>query len=53
MGNTFIRVRIPDEIFKRFKVHCIEMNVSIPKQLTEFVRKFVEIQDKNKELMGK
>jgi hypothetical protein len=53
MAETFVRVRIPKEVFKRFKVHCIEMNVSIPKQMTELVRKFVEIQDQNKSLIGR
>jgi len=50
---TFIRVRIPDEIWIKFQVHCIENQISVPKQVTELVRKFVEIQDKNKTLMGK
>lgn len=53
MAETFVRVRLPKEVFKQFKVHCIEMNVSIPKQMTELVRKFVEIQDQNKRLIGK
>lgn len=53
MSDTFIRVRIPKEVYKRFKVHCIEMNVSVPRQMTEFIRKFVEVQDQNKKLMSK
>ena len=53
MAHTFVRVRIPSEIYKRFKIHCIDMDVSVPKQMTEFVRKFVEIQDQNKILIGK
>jgi hypothetical protein len=52
MSNVFIRVRIPKEIYKRFKLHCIEMNLSIPRQTTEFFRKFVEVQDENKRLKG-
>lgn len=53
MAETFIRVRVPKEVFKKFKIYCIEMNVSVPKQMTELTRKFVEIQDHNKKLMEK
>lgn len=50
---TFIRVRVPEEVHKRFKMHCIKNQVSVPKQTTELLRKFVEIHDQNEKLMGK
>ena len=53
MAETYVRVRVPKEVYKKFKMHCIDMNVSVPKQMTEFVRKFVEVQDQNKNLIGK
>jgi hypothetical protein len=53
MAYKFIRVRISSDLYRRFKVHCLENEVSIPKQMTEFVRKFMEVQDENKKLMGK
>lgn len=53
MTYKFVRVRMPTEVWKKFKMHCIEMDVSIPKQMTELARKFVEIQDQNKKLIGK
>jgi len=49
----FIRVRVADDIYTRFKVHCAKKNLSVPKQMTELVRKFVEIQDQNDKLIGK
>ena len=53
MAYTFIRVRISSDLYKRFKVHCVESDISIPKQMTEFVRKFMEVQEENKKLMGR
>ncbi len=37
-----IRVRVPDEIFKKFKVLCVENELSAPKQMTDLIRQFVE-----------
>jgi len=47
---SFIRVRVPKDIMRRFKVCCVNMNVSVPKQLSELVRKFVEIQEYNEKI---
>lgn len=52
MAHTFIRVRVSEDVYRRFKIHCINMDVSIPKQITELVRKFVEIQDENEKLLN-
>jgi len=50
---THIRVRMPDDIWIKFQVLCIEQKISVPKQVTELIRKFVEIQEQNKKLIGK
>ncbi len=50
--TKFIRVRVPDEVYLKFKIHCFKKGISSPKQLTELVRKFVEIQDQNDNLIG-
>ena len=52
MPMKFIRIRVPEDIFKRFCMHCIKRDVSIPKQMTELLRKYVEIQDQNDRLLG-
>lgn len=50
-GNK--RVRIPDDLYKRYKVICTELDLSIPKQSAELVRQFVEIQEENKKRIKK
>lgn len=42
------RIRIPDELYKRYKIICTELDLSIPKQSAELIRQFVEIQEENK-----
>lgn len=49
----WVRVRVPDELLIRFKTHCAKKDLSVPKQIAELLRKFVEIQDQNEKLMGK
>ena len=51
--NTFIRLRVPRETYKRFKIHCMKLEANPGKQMAELIRKFVEIQDENERLMGK
>lgn len=56
MIKTFyheIRIRIPKELLKSYKVICVEKDLSLPKQTAELIRKFVEIQEETKNLMGK
>lgn len=42
------RIRIPENLYHRYKVICAELDLSIPKQSAELVRQFVEIQEENK-----
>jgi hypothetical protein len=63
MKEHEMRFRIPQVLFKRFKLVCIQNDLSIPKQSAELIRKFVEIleedtrkiqmaQEENKKLLG-
>lgn len=54
MSDRFLRVRISEELYKRYRVLCAEMGLSIPKQTAELIRKFIEItQENNKKIQGK
>jgi hypothetical protein len=46
-----VRIRIHPLLMKRYKVVCLDLDLSIPKQTTELIRKFVEIQEQNMKLM--
>lgn len=46
-----VRIRIDEDVLKRFKVICIHMELSVPKQTSELIRSFVEIQEANIEKM--
>ena len=47
MSEKVIRLRLPLRIYKRFKVICAEKDLSMPKQNTELIKQFVEVQEKN------
>lgn len=47
MKDTIVRIRIHPHLLKRYKLVCIEHDLSLPKQTTELIRKFVEIQENN------
>jgi hypothetical protein len=48
MKEHLFRVRIPYDLYIRYKVLCAERNLSMPKQTHEILKKFVEIQEENK-----
>jgi len=52
MKEKFFRIRVPEDIHKKFRMHCIKQSVSVPKQATELLRKYVEIQEQNERLLG-
>lgn len=43
-----IRFKINEDLFKKYKIFCVENDLSIPKQTSEMIRKFVELQEENK-----
>lgn len=49
MKSYELRARIPSELYKRYKVLCVKMELSMPKQTAELINKFVEIQEENYE----
>ena len=44
-----MRLRIPEDVWKRFKTLCIQLDLSVPKQTTHLMRNFCDIQEENLE----
>jgi hypothetical protein len=45
--RKMLAVLIPEDLLKRYKHICIEMNLSKPKQTEAILRHFVEVQEDN------
>lgn len=50
MADREVRMRIPEALYKRFKIICVDQELSLPKQTTELIRKFVEIRESDQRL---
>lgn len=51
MKEKELRFRIPAVLFKRYKLICTEMDLSIPKQSKEIIKNFVEVHENNLKLL--
>ena len=51
MSEKVVRIRIDETTFKKYKVLCAELDLSIPKQTEKLIESFVKIQEKNFKLM--
>lgn len=47
MRERVIRMRIPEDLYKRFLHICVDRQLTAPKQMTELLRKFVEVTEQN------
>jgi hypothetical protein len=47
------RVYIDDELYKKYKHICVEKDLSMPKQTSELIRQFVNIQEENEKRINK
>jgi|BogFormECP03_OM3_1039632.scaffolds.fasta_scaffold00001_19 hypothetical protein len=47
MQKHELRFLIPKDLYKRYKIICTKMDLSLAKQGTEIIREFVEIQEEN------
>jgi len=47
MESKELRVQIPKELHTKFKILCIEMDLSMPKQTAQLIEQFVTIQEDN------
>ena len=51
MTEKIIRMRITDVLYKKYKMICVERDLTMPKQTAQLIRKFVEVHEENKRLM--
>jgi hypothetical protein len=51
MKETELRLRLPDNLHRRFKIVCIQRQLSVPKQVAELIRKFVEVRENDQKLI--
>lgn len=42
-----LRIRVPAHLYKRMKIVCTVLDLSIPKQTAAMIWDFVEVQEKN------
>ena len=47
MSEKIVRIRIEENLFRKYKVLCVEMDLSIPRQTEELIKKFIDIQMEN------
>jgi hypothetical protein len=45
-----LRVNIPADIYKKYRLICLEKDLSMPKQTTQLLKSFVEAQEETKRL---
>lgn len=42
-----MRIRIPMNLYKKYKLICVEKDLSLAKQASALIKQFVEIQEEN------
>jgi len=47
MADRIIRVRLREEIFRKFKVYCAINDLSLTNQVTQIINTFVDKQQEN------
>jgi hypothetical protein len=51
MEEKIVRIRIHPALYKKYKVLCAELDLSIPKQTEQIIRNFVDIHEGQKKLV--
>jgi hypothetical protein len=52
MTEKMVRMRIPELLYKKYRILCIDKGLSMPKQTAQLIRKFVEVNEENDKLMN-
>jgi len=47
MKEKVVRIRISEDTFKKYKLLCVEMDLSIPKQTEQLINNFITVQSDN------
>ncbi len=53
MNEKSIRIRIPEFIFKKYKIICAQKDLSIPKQTSAIIKEFIQIHEENEKRFNK
>ena len=46
-----VRITLNDEIYKKYKIFCVQNDISIIRQTEDLIKNFIDIQHHNKELL--
>jgi hypothetical protein len=46
MDYTAVRLRLPNDLFRKYKVFCAINNLTMTQQTQHLVREFIEVQNK-------
>jgi hypothetical protein len=52
MKETIVRIRIHPVLFKKYKIICVEKDLSLPKLTEQLIRSFINADESNKKLMS-
>lgn len=47
MKQKEMRFLVPAELYKKYKMLCLEMDLSVPKQSAQLIEQFVKMQNDN------
>ena len=53
MKEKFIRIRVPDSLYIKYKVYCTKNNISLPKQTAQIIQNFLDIKDSEEKLWNR
>lgn len=45
LPKRIVRMVMPEVLYKKYKLICVQRDLSMPKQTQELIRKFVEIHE--------
>ncbi len=51
MTQKIVRIRIDEHIFKDYKLLCVDLDLSIPKQTEKLIEQFLQVQKNNLKIM--
>jgi hypothetical protein len=52
MSDKFIRVRLNDELFRKYKVYCALNDRSMTQQTEHIVREFIKVQNEKVKIIN-
>lgn len=52
MADKFIRVRLNDELFRKYKVYCAMNDLSMTQQTEHIVREFIKCQNEKVKIIN-